>query len=126
MRITVALFIGHQAGFESTTGSSNVGVGVYAAYNIKGDGGYNVCAGYAAGYHITTGDNNTALGSNAGDAITTGANNVALGVDALGLNATMSNNVAIGTYAADLASLNKRSELAQAWRQKYQLKLERL
>jgi len=73
--------IGHDAGFDISTGSNNTLVGA-----LSGDA-------------ITTASNNTATGMSALGANTTGAENTAFGAESLLANTTASNNTAIGKFA---------------------------
>ena len=109
------LFIGKNAGINTSTGYRNVGIGPEALYsNI--DGVQNIGIGSKSLYSNTSGVQNigigdsalssningivnTAIGYNALLSNTTGNNNIAIGVNTLYSNTTTNDNVAIGDAA---------------------------
>jgi len=93
------IFVGYQAGYNSTSATKNTIVGVSAGYsNVTGnDNTYN---GYNAGYY-QTGGLNTAVGSLAligASGTSTASYNTAVGYQALYANTT-GRNTGIGAYA---------------------------
>jgi hypothetical protein len=106
-------FMGYNAGFNATTGSSNiaigrsavglgvltgtsnVAVGYSAGYDLT-SGNYNVMVGFVAGGNVSTGADNTILGANAAISLTTGSNNTIIGHDAAPTSATVSNEITLG------------------------------
>jgi len=91
------IFVGYQAGYNSTSATKNTIVGISAGYsNVTGiDNTYN---GYNAGYY-QTGGTNTGVGSLAligASGTSTGANNTGLGCQSLNACTTGSNNTAVG------------------------------
>ncbi len=96
-------FIGYYAGFNNTTGESNVVCGRYALYNnYIGDG--NIAIGNASLYYNSRGNDNIALGSSAmfhlgHDNYSISQGNIAIGKAALSTERIGSNSVAIGTDA---------------------------
>lgn len=91
-----SVFLGHQSGNQTKTGSYNTGVGQYTLNKIT-TGEKNTGLGKAAGYNITTGSNNTLVGNNRTNA-TTGSNNTEIGGStSSGIGAsTGSGNISIG------------------------------
>jgi hypothetical protein len=75
--------VGHQAGYNISSGHSNSIVGANAGYNLT-SGTQNVLFGRNAGYDLTTGTNNVIIGSNAGDNTTTTGGTTAVGYNATG------------------------------------------
>ena len=105
--------IGYQAGYSLTctgdysgSGCANdlgVHIGQAAGYNIT-SGSSNVCIGYNAGNTITTGAYNIMIANSGGfssGAIKTGAYNIGIGIRCFYQNsdATCQDNVAIGKYS---------------------------
>ena len=90
--------IGRQALYKNTTGSNNTAFGYQALYSNTG-GTNNTAIGNRVLYFNTTGSNNTASGRYALCANTTGNNNIATGDLALHSNTTGSNNTAFGCWA---------------------------
>ena len=88
----------------TTSGTSNLRLGVNAGNSITSGGNYNVVVGDEAGTALTTGDNNVAVGYGALDAEDSGTNSVAIGYNALTAqnNDAANYNVAIG-YSAGAA-----------------------
>ncbi|MBR5168546.1 MAG: tail fiber domain-containing protein, partial [Salinivirgaceae bacterium] len=110
------VFIGDQAGFSITTGTSNVFVGAYAGKNNT-TGSDNVYIGSAAGSDNTTssgntminslgghvsGDDNVIIGGTRGQLITYGSNNIIIGLTSplwpSYYTDGASNRLAIGTW----------------------------
>lgn len=132
--LTNAVFIGTQAGFNRTTGV-DVLIGNKAGYNIS-SGGSNVGIGsltMATGGSLITGTNNTAVGTTAlnslsgagsfntavgslaGESVSTGSDNTAIGYNAMGTVGTTitgSNNTAVGSAAMTAASTTAASNTA--------------
>ena len=99
---TLALNVSGSSHLTTTTsGTSNLVLGVNAGNSITSGGNYNTCIGDEAGTAITTGVENTLVGYQAGDAITDADYNVGLGWGALGANVLGSKSVAVGTGALD-------------------------
>jgi len=96
-----SLFVGHQSGYNQTSGTQNTIVGISAGYsNVTSNN--NTYNGYNAGYY-QTGGSNTVLGSGAllgASGTSTGSNNTAIGYQASYSNTTSSNVVALGYQAA--------------------------
>jgi hypothetical protein len=108
--------LGDNALGSNTSGSQNVGIGYYAAYNTttgtqniaigrnsliaNTTGSYNVSIGDLALTANTTADFNTAVGYTALLSNTTGTGNVSLGGFALRSNTTANNNTALGYQAS--------------------------
>ena len=93
--------VGKSAGYNSSTGTCNVFVGMEAGYGSGGvytGADYNVCVGYRSGYSLVAdADSNTLIGTNSGRAY--GADELtAVGMWSLG-NCTGVGNTALGTYA---------------------------
>ena len=89
------VFVGHQSGFNITSGTLNVGLGNYTL-QANTTGGINMAIGMNAMFSNTTGGSNSAIGYAALNANTTGSNNVAIGRIALLSNTTADDNTAIG------------------------------
>ena len=70
-------FIGSRTGEKNKTGESNVFIGGFAGTNSKG--AKNVFIGYKAGEQVTTGANNVFIGHQAGSGITTKSNQINIG-----------------------------------------------
>ena len=108
-------FVGSQAGYSNTTGTSNVFFGRGAGYsNTIGDvntyigynagyssstASFNTYIGQNAGYATTTGLANLFIGNSTGEANTTGQQNIYIGNSAFQQNTTGSNNTIIGVFA---------------------------
>ena len=96
--------LGGSAGREITTGAGHTFVGYAAGYgataNARVTGTYNTGVGYAALYHVTSGNNNVAIGKNAGYELTSANSTTAVGEDALQNLTTGNYNTAIGRGAA--------------------------
>ena len=75
--------VGHQAGYNISSGHSNSIVGANAGYNLT-SGTQNVLFGRSAGYNLTTGINSVIIGANAGSGTTTSSGTTAVGYDATG------------------------------------------
>jgi hypothetical protein len=86
---------------STTSGTSNLRLGVNAGNSIASGGNYNVALGDEAGTAITTGDRNIAIGFEAGKSISTGGENVAIGYQALATEDGNGLNVAIGSEALE-------------------------
>ena len=111
------VFIGFQpgnygAGYFTTTGSYNSGVGGGAlAFNTTG--GNNTANGFQALFSNTTATNNTAVGYQSGYSTTTGGGNVFIGQNAgsasgVGMT-TGTSNIVIGTSASASAAGDSQS-----------------
>ncbi len=72
------VFIGHQAGIDTTSGDHNIGLGFNSLFELKG-GSNNIALGYQTGVNISSGTKNVMIGYEAGFKVTTGANNIFLG-----------------------------------------------
>ena len=94
------LFLGHASGNFTTTGVSNVGLGVLTLRN-NSTGNHNTATGTAALVVNNTGSDNTANGNHSMFANTSGSQNAAFGGDSLLRNTTGSQNTAIGMAALD-------------------------
>ena len=93
---TLALNVSGSSHLTTTTsGTSNLVLGVNAGNSIASGGNYNVALGDEAGTAITTGDNNVAIGFEALKSLETSSQNTAIGHTALKLN-TVANNTAVG------------------------------
>ncbi len=92
------VFIGNNAGYSNTTGSSNTALGNSALYSNT-TGYNNTALGRSALNSNTTGSFNTALGPYTLYYNTTGYSNTALGTSALYSNTTGYSNTALGDYA---------------------------
>jgi hypothetical protein len=113
-------FLGYQAGFSSSTGSTNaadgnVGVGYQSLYSntsgannaavghqalFSNTSGYdNTAVGLVSLYSNTAGHDNTAAGYYSLYANTTGSSNTAMGMHSLRYNTTGVNNTAAGYYS---------------------------
>ena len=98
---TLALNVSGSSHLTTTTsGTSNLVLGVNAGNSIASGGNYNVAIGDEAGTAITTGDRNTAIGFEALKTVSTGSYNVAVGYQALENN-TGDNNTAVGDQALE-------------------------
>jgi len=94
---------------STTSGTSNLRLGVNAGNSIASGGNYNTVVGDEAGTAITTGDNNTLIGYVAGDAISTSSGNTAVGSFAMTSMTEGADNVAVGTSALDIDTLGSKS-----------------
>jgi urease beta subunit len=94
---------GASAGYNSSTGTYNVFVGMEAGYGSGGvyDGSnYNVAVGYRAGYDIGAAAlNNTLIGAHSGQNLTTGDLNVFVGSSSGTAATTLSYTTAVGASA---------------------------
>ena len=93
------LFVGREAGYNTTTGESNTAVGAYRPLYSNTTGAYNVALGRQALYSSTTASYNTAVGYQAGYSNTTGAENVLIGAFAGFAGTTATRNTFIGQNA---------------------------
>ena len=84
---------------STTSGTSNLRLGVNAGNSIASGGNYNVVLGDEAGTALTTGDSNVLVGMVAGDALDVASDNVAVGQGALTADTKGSKSVAIGRQA---------------------------
>src|SRR3989338_4871668 len=96
-------FLGYQAGYASSTGStnaadSNIGIGFQSLYS-NASGNNNTAIGVSSLRSNSTGIFNTANGANALFSNTTGNNNTAIGYSALYSNTVGGSNVATGRNA---------------------------
>ena len=125
-----ATFIGADAGYSNTTGTSNTFLGRSAGY-YNTTGSNNTFLGYRAGFYNTIGFDNTFLGRSAGYSNTTGAGNVFLGYSA-GYNETGSNKLYIdnsntttpliyGEFDNNIVSINGRLGVGKSPGASYQL-----
>ena len=91
---------------STTSGTSNLRLGVNAGNSIIAGGNYNTVVGDEAGTAITTGDANTTVGYDAGKSITTGIYNTFLGTWSGDAHTVGYNNVAIGNnaFGSDVSS----------------------
>ena len=92
---------------STTSGTSNLRLGVNAGNSIASGGNYNVCIGDEAGTALTTGDQNVAIGYQALDANDVGIRNVAIGTTALTSDTKGEASTAIGhgaLYAQNFSS----------------------
>jgi hypothetical protein len=116
------VFVGYSTGYY-TTGSSQVAMGAYAMYNMRGStntafggnamygsgtvasntGTNNVAVGFYALSAVSSGSSNALVGVQAGNAITTGSQNVAMGYQA-GYAVTTENNTTYIGYQAGKSS----------------------
>ena len=100
--------VGTLAGYNSSTGTYNVFVGMGAGYGFAGvyaGSNYNVAVGYRAGYDIGAAAlNNTLIGAYAGENLTTGDGNVLLGYSAGSAITTESNKLYIANSSAGVGS----------------------
>ena len=96
------VFVGHEAGMESTTGISNTAVG-YQSMHLNTQGFGNNALGYNALRKNSTGNNNTALGYLAMLDNNSGSRNIGIGRSANGKNQHGSHNTIVG-YEAGLGS----------------------
>jgi hypothetical protein len=93
--ISSNMFIGFDAGKNTSTGSQNVAVGKFAFVDNT-TGTHNVALGNYALRKNTTGEGNVALGHDALQKNASGSNNTALGFRALYVNTTGAKNTAVG------------------------------
>ena len=91
------LFIGYEAGKDTTGGDNNIALGSVALEENQG-GNYNVAIGPSALKRCVSGGANIAIGSGAGQK-TTGSNNVFYGFEAGYNNTSGTNNVYLGKEA---------------------------
>ncbi len=107
--------IGRSAGYNSSTGTYNVFVGMEAGYGSGGvyaGSNYNVAVGYRAGYDIGAAAlNNTLVGALAGENLTTGDNSVLVGYMAGGSLLTGERLSALGCEALFTTTGNGNSGL---------------
>ena len=101
--------LGASAGYNFSTGTYNVFVGMEAGYGYGSEpytgADYNVCVGYRSGYRLTNGsDNNTLVGAYAGDHLTTGDGNVLLGYYAGSAITTESNLLYVANSSSGAGS----------------------
>jgi hypothetical protein len=109
---TLALNVSGSSHLTTTTsGTSNLVLGVNAGNSITSGGNNNVALGDEAGTALTTGDLNTFVGMNAGATISTQSNNTAVGAFALDAG-TGDDNVAIGAGALGSASFAADNNVA--------------
>ena len=105
---TLALNVSGSSHLTTTTsGTSNLVLGVNAGNSITSGGNYNVCIGDEAGTAITTGDQNVAIGYQSLDANDEGIRNVAIGTTALTSDTKGEASTAIGhgaLYAQNFTS----------------------
>ena len=94
---------------STTSGTSNLRLGVNAGNSIASGGNYNTVIGDEAGTAITTGDNNTLIGTFSGDALIATNGNTAVGSYALTSMTHGDDNVAIGTSALDVDTKGSNS-----------------
>jgi trimeric autotransporter adhesin len=94
-------FIGHQAGFSTTTGLYNSFMGYQSGY-FNNVGEKNIFLGYQSGFFNTSGSNNIIEGHMAGYKNTTGSWNIILGDYAAYGNKKGYSNVIIGNMAGNL------------------------
>ena len=96
------IFVGHNAGNMTMTGSGyNTAIG-YDAFRNNTTGNYNTAGGHQALFHNTTGNQNIGIGPDALYANTTGSYNTAVGVIALSENTTGNGNTAVGRSTLSL------------------------
>jgi hypothetical protein len=91
------LFIGYEAGKDTTGGDNNIALGSVALEENQG-GNYNVAIGPSTLKQCVSGGANIAIGSGAGQK-TTGSNNVFYGFEAGYNNTSGTNNVYLGKEA---------------------------
>ncbi|MFA7007522.1 MAG: hypothetical protein WC204_01565 [Elusimicrobiales bacterium] len=91
-------FVGYDAGYSNTTGSSNTFAGAYAGYNNT-TGMYNSFFGAWSGYSNVNGSSNTFAGYKAGYSNTTGGRNTVAGSSAAYYNQSGSANSVFGAHA---------------------------
>jgi hypothetical protein len=101
--------LGTSAGYNSSTGTYNVFVGMEAGYGSGGvyaGSNYNTAVGYRAGYDLGAAAlNNTLIGALAGENLTTGDGNVLLGYSAGSALTTADNKLYIANAAAGNGSV---------------------
>ncbi len=95
---TENLFIGYRTGYSNTTGAFNTFIGNNAGYSNT-SGNRNLFLGRSAGYTNTTGLSNTFIGERSGYANTTGNFNLFIGENSGGANTTGRGNMFIGGSA---------------------------
>ena len=83
---------------STTSGTSNLRLGVNAGNSIASGGNYNVVVGDEAGTALTTGDDNVAVGFEALSTEDTGTRSVAVGYRALKVQNNDSTNYDAGSY----------------------------
>lgn len=94
------LFLGHDAGNTTLTGSENTGFGYRALTSVTGGvspaGSFNTAFGSRSGESITTGSKNSSFGRETLDALTTGVENTAIGYGSTHSLITGNYNTALG------------------------------
>ena len=120
-------FIGHKAGYGTTTNEASTYVGYHSG--MSNNGLYNVfmgafsgftattahrtiALGYQAGYGLTEGTDNVLIGYRAGYGLTSGSGNIGIGKDALYTATDNTGLVAIGRrsqYAAQTGAIKNTS-----------------
>ncbi|MDT8430911.1 MAG: tail fiber domain-containing protein [Bacteroidales bacterium] len=111
------LFIGYEAGYNTTTGSFNSFIGYRSGYantvgnynsfvgyraGLNADAFYNTFFGFEAGLNNTSGKNNIAIGYQAGyggEEGITGLSNIFIGLNSGFSNTTGSSNIFMGTLS---------------------------
>jgi len=94
---------------STTSGTSNLRLGVTAGNSIASGGNYNTLIGDEAGADITTGDNNTCVGTFSGREIIASGSNTAVGSYSMYNMTHGGDNVAIGTSALDIDTKGSRT-----------------
>ncbi len=95
-------FLGASSGYGvdgSSTGGSNIGVGVNSLFALT-TGSDNVCIGGSAGVALTEASRNILIGSSAGDSITSAGSNIYIGYISGEANVTNGANVGVGSESA--------------------------
>jgi hypothetical protein len=98
-------FIGHESGFNNTTGLINSFIGYQSGYNNRG-GDYNVFLGYQSGYSNESGRINNFMGYQSGYSNKRGDYNNIIGFKAAYADTNASHNVILGYQAAMNAENN--------------------
>jgi hypothetical protein len=95
-------FVGYRSGYENE-GDYNTFVGSKAGYSASSaTGSSSVGVGHSALYELSSGANNIGVGNSAGYSITSGSDNIFIGLNAGALTTATSSNIAIGSYSQSI------------------------